>query len=166
MVRGANYKKKYLPSNPKFSICCSEGKIKVPFLRDPPLLLHNLLDYNGDRRSKVFRENIKIVNAMFSFTLTGAKLHRTFNDGRGPYTFHLNGHNHHRIGCLFPTHDDGRPRFSQLYIYDTKNEVENKFYALHQHTMRSTPTMRLTPTMRSTSDKPFFDAWLKNSFIC
>ena len=46
----------------------------------------------------------------------------------GSYTFHLNGHNHHRIGSLFPTHDDGRPRFAHLYIYDTENEIEDHFY--------------------------------------
>ncbi|CAH1434180.1 unnamed protein product [Lactuca virosa] len=54
--------KTYSPSIPKFSICCSEGKIKLPLLMQPPQLLWNLLDYNGDRRSKVFRKHIKLLN--------------------------------------------------------------------------------------------------------
>ncbi|GJR45310.1 putative PIF1 DNA helicase/replication protein A1-like protein [Tanacetum coccineum] len=49
----------------------------------------------------------------------------------GPYTFCLNGHNHHRIRTLLPTHADGLPRFAQLYIYDTENEVDNQIHALN-----------------------------------
>nr|GEU69339.1 uncharacterized protein [Tanacetum cinerariifolium] len=37
---------------------------------------------------------------------------RELNDGYGPYAFRLNGHNHHRIGTLLPTHQDGRPRMA------------------------------------------------------
>lgn len=122
--------KMYSPSIPKFSICCSEGKIKLHLLMQPPQLLCNLLDYNGDRRSKVFRKNIKLLNRMFAFTSTGGKIHTSGNDDKGPYTFHLNEHNHHRIGTLLPTHEDGHPRFAQLYIYDTENEINNQFYAL------------------------------------
>ncbi|GKE90141.1 putative DNA helicase, partial [Tanacetum coccineum] len=52
------------------------------------------------------------------------------NDGRGPYAFQINGHNHHRIGTLLPTTDEG-PRFAQFYIYDTEHEVDNRLYALN-----------------------------------
>ncbi|XP_022030268.2 uncharacterized protein LOC110931169 [Helianthus annuus] len=63
-------------------------------------------------------------------TSTGGRVCSQLNDSRGPYAFRLNGHNHHRIGTLLPTHDDGRPRFAQLYIYDTAHEIDNRFYAL------------------------------------
>nr|GEU65446.1 putative PIF1 DNA helicase/replication protein A1-like protein [Tanacetum cinerariifolium] len=89
------------------------------------------MDYNGGELSKLFPKKIKVFNAMFSFTSTGGKINREINDGHGPYIFHLNGHNHHRIGTLLPTHDDGRPRFAQLYIYDTENEVDNRIHALN-----------------------------------
>ena len=117
-------------SNPKFSTCCSEGKVQLPFLHDAPQILQQLMDYNGGELSKLFRKKIKVFNAMFSFTSTGGKINREINDGHGPYTFRLNGHNHHRIGTLLPTHADGRPRFAQLYIYDTENEVYNRINAL------------------------------------
>jgi hypothetical protein len=50
----------------------------------------------------------------------------------GDRTFRPNGHNHHQIGSLLPTHGDGHPRFAQLYIYDTANEIDNRFYALQR----------------------------------
>ncbi|XP_022007882.1 uncharacterized protein LOC110907168 [Helianthus annuus] len=107
-----------------------EGKVCLPFLRHPPQTLGRLLDYNGESRSRVFRENIKLLNAMFAFTSTCGRISTDLNDGRGPYTFRLNGHNHHNIGSLLPMHPDGRPRFAQLYVYDTENETDNRFYAL------------------------------------
>ncbi|KAJ9552874.1 LOW QUALITY PROTEIN: hypothetical protein OSB04_016919 [Centaurea solstitialis] len=96
------------PSNPQFSICCSQGKANLPFLQCPPQLLRRLLDYNGEQRSKVLRQNIKLLNAMTLYV-------------------RLNGHNHHGTWTLLPTHHDGPPRFEQLYIYD----IDNRFYALH-----------------------------------
>jgi hypothetical protein len=122
--------KHYAPRIPKFSICCSDGKIKVPLLTDAPQPLLSLMDYTGGRRSKVFRKYIKALNSMFSFTSTGGRLNDNFNAGGGPYTFRLSGHNYHRIGTLLPTHADGRPRFAQLYIYDTENEVDNRIYSI------------------------------------
>ncbi|KAL4581206.1 hypothetical protein LXL04_017416 [Taraxacum kok-saghyz] len=98
--------KHYAPRIPKFSICCSDGKIKA-------------------------------LNAMFSFTSTGGRLNDNFNSGGGPYTFRLSGHNYHRIGTLLPTHADGRPRFAQLYIYDTENEVDNRIYSIQNFTPSS-----------------------------
>ncbi|GJZ49308.1 hypothetical protein Tco_0603498 [Tanacetum coccineum] len=125
-------------SNPKFSTCCSEGKVQLPFLHDAPQLLQQLMDYNGGELSKLFRKKIKVFNAMLfptpippPFHVNQEKINREINDGHGPYTFRLNGHNHHRIGTLLPTHADGRPRFAQLYIYDTENEVDNRIHALN-----------------------------------
>ncbi|KAJ9541484.1 hypothetical protein OSB04_027990 [Centaurea solstitialis] len=60
--------------NPKFSICCNEGKVTLPFLQHPPQTLRGLLDYNGEQRSKSFRQNIKLLNAMFSFTSMGGNI--------------------------------------------------------------------------------------------
>ncbi|KAK9060955.1 hypothetical protein SSX86_018135 [Deinandra increscens subsp. villosa] len=59
-------------------------------------------------------------------------------DGGGPFTFCLNGINHHKIGTLLPTHDDGQPRFAQLYVYDTSNEADNRISALRHCIPRNT----------------------------
>ncbi|GJX69802.1 uncharacterized protein Tco_0305529 [Tanacetum coccineum] len=77
------------------------------------------------------QKHIKLTNSMFAFTSTSGHINRDINDGHGSYTFRLNGHSHHRIGTLLPTHVDGRPRFAQLYIYDTAKETENRFYVLN-----------------------------------
>ncbi|KAL6556804.1 hypothetical protein OROHE_006680 [Orobanche hederae] len=89
------------PLYPKFSHCCSEGKIQLPLLKEPPLLLQNLL--NGvDPRSTNYINNIRAYNMMFSFTSMGGKVDTSVNKGRGPYVFKIQGANYHRIGSLLP----------------------------------------------------------------
>ena len=60
----------------------------------------------------------------------GANIDRSVNDGRGPPVFKISGQVHHRIGSLLPP-DGSPPKFLQLYIYDTANEVSNRLKALH-----------------------------------
>ncbi|XP_012850977.1 PREDICTED: uncharacterized protein LOC105970691 [Erythranthe guttata] len=53
----------------------------------------------------------------------------TINRGSGPYTFLLHGQNYHLMGTLLP--DEGsRPKFAQLYTFDTENEVKNRMDAV------------------------------------
>ncbi|KAL6525550.1 hypothetical protein OROHE_015857 [Orobanche hederae] len=73
------------PLYPKFSQCCSKGKIQLPLLKEPPLLLRNLL--NGvDPRSTNYINNIRAYNMMFSFTSMGGKVDTSVNKGSGPYS--------------------------------------------------------------------------------
>ncbi|GJV11935.1 hypothetical protein Tco_1353476 [Tanacetum coccineum] len=52
--------------------------------------------------------------------------------GRGRRHFYNDTSRSVRQNCVaYPV--DGRPRFAQLYIYDTANETENCFYALNHH---------------------------------
>ncbi|GKF93369.1 hypothetical protein Tco_0280088, partial [Tanacetum coccineum] len=62
---------------------------------------------------------------MFAMTSFGAKVDDSVNKGRGPYVFKVSGQIYHWIGSLCPEegHD---PRFLQLYIYDTQDEVANR----------------------------------------
>nr|XP_017255780.1 PREDICTED: uncharacterized protein LOC108225432 [Daucus carota subsp. sativus] len=81
--------------------------------------------YTDKNKSKHFKQNIRLYNAMFSFTSTGGKVDYSINRGRAPYVYRLNGQNHHVFGTLIP--DDGKdPKFCQLYIYDTEHEVQNR----------------------------------------
>ncbi|KAL4381193.1 hypothetical protein AHAS_Ahas04G0109000 [Arachis hypogaea] len=57
------------------------------------------------------------------------KVNDTINNGSAPPTFSLSGQNYHSIGSLIPS-DNNRPRFAQLYIYDTENEVQNRVTAV------------------------------------
>ncbi|KAL8465398.1 hypothetical protein ACS0TY_034778 [Phlomoides rotata] len=59
----------------------------------------------------------------------GGKIGRSINNGGAPFVFRLNGANYHQIGSMLPQQKE-HPRFSQLYIYDTENEVPNIINAL------------------------------------
>ncbi|CDY47315.1 BnaAnng08890D [Brassica napus] len=112
---------------PKFSMCCMHGKIELP---PPPVLPQVLLDllFRGDSESINFIENIRAYNSMFAFTSMGGEIDASVNNGRGPFVFRLHGQNFHQIGSLLP--EEGLPpAFTQLYIFDTENEVRNRISA-------------------------------------
>ncbi|XP_071718762.1 uncharacterized protein [Rutidosis leptorrhynchoides] len=70
-------------------------------------------------------DNVRAYNQMFNMTSFGARIDETINDGRSPYVFKVSGQIYHWIGSLCPQLGT-RPRFLQLYIYDTDSEVENR----------------------------------------
>jgi hypothetical protein len=108
----------------KVSMCCKKGKITLPYIKEPPLLLRNL--FNGIHpKSSNFLTNIRSYNNMFSFTSLGGKIDTGKNKGKGPPHFVIAGQNYHRLGSLIPN-DGEPPKFAQLYIYDTQNEVANR----------------------------------------
>jgi len=110
-----------------FGICCKQGKIKLPPRKKPPAYLDNLATGDG-KNSKNYRKNIRSYNSMFSFTSTGGIVDKEINKGHGPYVFRMHGRNYHHIGTLLPE-EGSKPRWAQLYIYDTENEVQNRISA-------------------------------------
>jgi hypothetical protein len=112
---------------PSFGICCKQGKISLPRQEVPPPYLQGLLTSEG-QDSLNFRQNIRAYNSMFSFTSMGGTVDREINTRKGPYVFRLLGENYHHIGTLLPE-GDNKPRFAQLYIYDTENEVSHRISA-------------------------------------
>lgn len=101
-----------------------QGKITLPNMKNPPQLLEELL--SGDTpKSKHFIKNLRSYNSMFAFTSMGGKIDHSPNAGNSPPIFKLHGQNYHLIGSLLPA-DGGCPKFAQLYIYDTENEVSNR----------------------------------------
>lgn len=115
----------------QFAMCCMKGKVQLPELKQAPPQLMDLL-HQDDRKSKHFQDNIRSYNMMFSFTSLGGKIETSINSGSGPYTFLLHGQNYHLLGSLLPE-EGSRPKFSQLYIYDTENEVENRLRAVRYY---------------------------------
>ncbi|PWA89105.1 helitron helicase-like domain-containing protein [Artemisia annua] len=98
-----------------------ETKRRRDFVWEPTrqtLLKHLIKD-------KHFLDNIRAYNQMFSMTLFGAEIDDSVNDGRGPYVFKISGEIHHWIGTICPTNIN-EPKFMQLYVYDTQNEVANR----------------------------------------
>jgi len=89
-------------------------------------MLHNRLLFDtNNSRAKNFQQNIRSYNLMFAFTSPGLKVDTTYNTRRGPPTFHIHGQGHHLIGSLLPMPNNS-PKFAQLYIYDTNNEVNDR----------------------------------------
>jgi len=44
-------------TSPKFGMCCLQGKVALPQLQEPPLILHRLPNHE-DHRAKYFLEHI------------------------------------------------------------------------------------------------------------
>lgn len=107
-----------------FSLCCKKGDVQLPkALPTPPYFLGL---YKDRGTNSAFQKSIRMYNIMFAFTSSGGIQDHSANNGGGPYIYKLNGQNHHVFGSLIP--DDGdTPKFCQLYIYDTGNEVNNGF---------------------------------------
>jgi hypothetical protein len=112
-----------------YNACCRGGKVVIPPFAPRPEPLASLARYDGDASSKKFLRSIRQYNCLFAFTSMGANIDHSVNDGRGPPVFKISGQIHHRIGSLLPP-DGGRPKFIQLYIYDTANEIQNRIKSL------------------------------------
>ena len=59
----------------------------------------------------------------------GAKIDYRINDGSGPYVFKICGQVHHLMGSVLPS-DGELPKYAQLYVYDTRNEISNRINAI------------------------------------
>jgi hypothetical protein len=109
-------------SRAMFSTCCSQGKVQLPDLAQPPDVIKCLLTQPG-REATHFRNNIRAYNSSLAFTSLGVKEQHL--KGKGPPTFRIQGSVYHRTGQLLP--EEGKaPMFSQMLIYDVKNELANR----------------------------------------
>ncbi|GKE85648.1 hypothetical protein Tco_1559390 [Tanacetum coccineum] len=112
-----------------YLLCCGRGKVSLTNeVAEPPPLLKEL-STNKHHKSASFIDNIRRYNSMFAFTSMGGKQDTSINMGRGPYCYRLHGENYHLAGPLLP--ETGKPaKFSQLYIFNTENEVQNRLGAV------------------------------------
>ncbi|GKD22206.1 hypothetical protein Tco_1223909, partial [Tanacetum coccineum] len=104
---------------PNYHKCCLGGKVRLGTEPHPPDYIRLLF------KNRRFMENIRAYNQMFSMTSFGESVEDSINNGRAPYVFKISGEVYHWIGSLCPNEGDP-PRFLQLYIYDTHNEVANR----------------------------------------
>ncbi|XP_074322869.1 uncharacterized protein LOC141659841 [Apium graveolens] len=109
MWNGERNNKSCTRKDPIFSLCCRNGQIHLDKEPPPPEPLASLL-YGGER-SKHFKHLIRVYNCIFCFTSAGGKIDNKINRG-----------------SLVPV-DGSSPKFCELYIYDTENEVENRLNA-------------------------------------
>ncbi|KAL4349803.1 hypothetical protein AHAS_Ahas10G0078500 [Arachis hypogaea] len=111
-----------------FAICCMSGKVTLPLLSVLPPLLGVLLD-GDDERALHYQKHIRAFNDIFLFTSMAGKIQYTLNKGSAPPMFVISGQNYHSIGSLMPQ-QSSKPKFAQLYFYDTENEVQNRIDAI------------------------------------
>ncbi|KAL3629938.1 hypothetical protein CASFOL_026250 [Castilleja foliolosa] len=133
---------------PRYSHCCKGGAVRLPFALYPPSAIKSLYE------DASFMENIRAYNNMFSMTSFGARIDDTVNDGRGPYVFKVSSQVSHWIGSICPPSNEG-PRFLQLYIYDTENEVTNRlrfFGSLEHRSLSPDIVAVLRDTLRSCNE--------------
>lgn len=102
-----------------YNHCCKNGQVKLLISRIPPLSLVTLFDQFQ------FLANIRAYNNMFAMTSFGGKVDESLNIGSGPYVFKIEGKVYHRLGSYSPPPNE-RPRFLQMYVYDTENKVFNR----------------------------------------
>ncbi|GJS03997.1 ATP-dependent DNA helicase RRM3-like protein [Tanacetum coccineum] len=125
-----------------YSICCSRGKVKLGNeLLEPPKLTKDLITKEHNK-SASFIDNIRRYNSMFTFTSMGGKVDDTVNYGLGLFCYRIHGENYHRVGSLLP--GTGKtPKFAQLYIFDTDNEISNRIKAVSKESCTSSKDKKL-----------------------
>ncbi|XP_058764578.1 uncharacterized protein LOC131638036 [Vicia villosa] len=106
-------------ANPKYSMCCGNGKVEPPFLKTLP-------------PQKIPTSNTSLQHDVH-IHISWCQLDNKYNNGCGPPTLRIQGQSCHRIGSLLPS-EGQKPKFAQLYIYDTENEVENRMDGLRNPT--------------------------------
>src|SRR5581483_471329 len=108
---------------PTFAVCCAGGNVRLtPLLKPPPYLMYLYTSLESEANS--FRKNIRGYNSLLACTSFGANVNNEFQR-KGVSNFSVHGQVYHLIGPLLP--EEGQPpKFAQLYIYDTENEIENR----------------------------------------
>ncbi|KAL3654414.1 hypothetical protein CASFOL_004095 [Castilleja foliolosa] len=137
-----------LHARPRYTHCCKSGKVRLPLPLEPPDTIRHLFE------DSAFMENVRAYNNMFSMTSFGATVDDIVNDGFGPYVFKVSGQVSHWIGSICPS-DNDRPRFLQLYIYDTENEIPNRmrfFDFSDRHPLSAAVVSCISETLRSCNE--------------
>lgn len=108
-----------------FTLCCKLGKIVLASTGETPEYLRYLLE-NNDEDCQHFRDHIRGYNSALSFTSLGVKLDQNLlNQRLGAYCFRIQGNLYHLMGSMMSLTNE-TPKFTQLYVIDTANEIDNR----------------------------------------
>ncbi|KAJ3706867.1 hypothetical protein LUZ61_010572 [Rhynchospora tenuis] len=145
---------------PKYTLCCRGGRVKLDQLAPIPQTLYDLLDPNNCPDSKHFADHIRMYNSMFAFTSMGVQVDESVNRGPGPYVFKVSGQLCHLLGSLLPD-DETPPRFAQLYMYDTENEISNRMAPFFSTDQSSAPRPHIVEALKEMLDEhnPYAQAY-------
>ncbi|GJT54627.1 putative helitron helicase-like domain-containing protein [Tanacetum coccineum] len=139
-----------------FSMCCMNGIVELSNMENPPEALLKLYT-SDDETSKHFRHHIRKYNMMFSFTSMGGKVDNSINNGHGPFVYRMHGQNYHLMGSLIPK-DGDIPKFAQLYIFDTENEIDNRYAALRSKSKKKKTEIKKKDRAIANEIKKILDA--------
>jgi hypothetical protein len=113
-----------------FGLCCLNGDIEIPLLPSPPDEIKYLLEKNDDE-SKFFQKNIRGFNSALAMASLGVKQQHLPKGG--PSIFKIQGTVSHLIGSLLPNDEyKENPKFVQIYLFDTENEINNRMNMLDE----------------------------------
>jgi len=83
--------------NQKFQLCCSNGKVQLPLLKEPQTILQKLLFDTNSSESKNYQKHIRTYNMMFTFNSLRAIDDNNFNNGHFPPNLCIHGQSCHII---------------------------------------------------------------------
>lgn len=127
------------------TFCCYNGEVKLSYSKYPDELL-SLFTSQLEEGIK-FRKNIRAYNSIFSFTSFGVNLDKNLASSRkGVYTFRAQGQIYHDLPSLLP---EDRPRYFQLYFYDTEHEVQNRIKILQDGSFDESITGKLMVVLQN-----------------
>ena len=132
MFKGEKVSGSLSATNPttKFSLCCSNCDIKLPQIKEAPEKLKQLLTGNT-KRNRDFRTNIRAYNSSLAFaSMCVSGVEYKFKT-QGPYCYRISRQVYHVLSQMHPKHDK-KPSFSQIYIYDQQNELDNRLQSFQQ----------------------------------
>src|SRR5712691_131956 len=121
--------------NPKFGMCCYQGKVILPNLQAIP---HDLFDLftRTDNVGSTFRQHVLFYNNSLAMTSVGKTLNSSINNGRGPYSYVLRGELIHQAGSIIPP-QGLHPTYAQLYIHDNWGFTDALDRRVAQHNQRN-----------------------------
>ena len=108
---------------PSFAVCCAGGKVSLPPLLRPPPYLMNLYT-SLESEADAFHKDLRSYNSLLACTSFGTDVNEEFQRN-GVSNFTIHEWIYHFIGLLLPNEGQA-PKFAQLYIYDTENEMRNR----------------------------------------
>lgn len=103
----------------RYNNCCKGGLVRLGRPRSPPDCIIRLFERDD------FQGNARAYNSMFAMTSFGASVDHSVNLRPGPYVFKISGQICHNIGSFCPPSGQ-KPRFLQMYVYDTEHELSNR----------------------------------------
>lgn len=107
------------------TFCCTSGFIKLA----PNKVATDLYECLWlTEEAKLFRKNIRAYNSIFALTSFGFNYKDLVSSRKGVCSFKGQGQAYHDLPSLIP--QDDRPRYFQLYFYDTEHELANKMLIL------------------------------------